>query len=164
MREVKDIADWLGYEVIDVEGESVLRYRQQSGKWCEREQRATAAEVHLYDAVRGLVATGGVGGEVWAVFAQTLGAAPDATVQQLLEAIAQLHTDNRHWREKAVGCDEELLAARREKEERLQLVEQLKADRYVAHQLSSAAYYRNQGEQNAFTIVLDALRLGRSPL
>lgn len=51
-----DTAEWLGYEVVDVEGEAVVRQRVNArGRWVEREARATAAEMKLYDAVRALV-------------------------------------------------------------------------------------------------------------
>lgn len=164
MPELKHLAEWLGIEVVMVEDEGVVRQRvTEKGLWVEREARATAVEMQLYDAVRGLVAVG-QSGDVWGLVARALGLTPEATVQELLECVAQLHADNRHWREKAVGCDEELVVARKKAAALVQNVEQLKADRWVGHRLGSPPYYRNEGEQNAFTMVLHLLKTGEYPL
>lgn len=105
MPALKDVAEWLGYEVIEVEGEHVVRQRvNEKGLWVERKARATAAEVKMYDAVRAVVID--------------------------------------------LGSVREMLT---------QEVAQLKADRYVTHPLSSAGYYRNQGEQNAFGMVIQLM-------
>lgn len=157
---VSDIAEWLGYEVIDVEGEYVLRYRQQTGRWAEREQRATDAEVRLYDAVRGLVASTTKAAHLMplARVALVLGLpARGFSFLEVLEKLAGLMADNRQLRE-------QMAVMRREKMEGLKGVEDLKAERWKAHPLSTPPYYRNEGEQNAFTMVLDLLKTGRWPL
>jgi hypothetical protein len=114
---LNELADWLGIEVIDVEGEAVVRQRINArGKWVEREARATAVEVKLYDAVRGLLGASlsGVDTLVVAKLAAVLGLGEAFTPAAVMEKLADLLADNRHWREKANGTDEALVECRGE--------------------------------------------------
>lgn len=152
MSQLKDLAEWLGYEVVDVDGEYVLRYRQQTGKWCERDQRATDAERLLYDTVRGLLATrDNAQSRMLVKLGLALGLAPQAiSFRSLAERVAALQAENRRWREQQQGWPD--------------LVKKIASERWVQHPLSSAGYYRNEGEQNAFNMVIRLLETGEWPL
>ena len=89
--------------------------------------------------------------------------AQGATVVEVIERIAGLLADNRHWREKANGTDAELVRCRKRLADLTQQVGQLKADRWTQHRLASPPYYRNEGEQNAFSMVLHLLETGEVP-
>jgi hypothetical protein len=94
MPELNALAEWLGYEVVDVEGEAVVRHRVGSrGRWVEREARATAAEVTLYDGLRALAALhGGDGGlEAMASVLRVLGLPSSATFEDALKQVVHMH-------------------------------------------------------------------------
>lgn len=99
---IVDIAEWLGFEVVDVAGEYVLRERGASRKWREREQRATDAEVHLYAAIRALMMGQGAGEDVGLrVVAKALGVdtSEGVSIKILLDSIADTLARERKYRE-----------------------------------------------------------------
>lgn len=98
MHALRDLAEWLGLEVVeDPVAGHVVRVRQQTGKWMERDLAATAQEVHLYDALRGALRAGIVGADAASVLltmAKAVGFvhAEEATLQEVFEGIANLHS------------------------------------------------------------------------
>lgn len=242
MPELNELPEWLGYEVVMDDGEAVVRHRVNArGRWVEREARATACEVRLYDAVRGLVGSTTSAAHLMplARVAQILGLGEVFTINAVMEKLAGLLADNRHWREKANGTDEELVRCRAEIVELkagarlgpkggdrnefvrqiravaarvqgsrgttfgmdyvqgavamanavlhmlneapvevlgravtrvgdgeasdpnyqpvMEAVQQIKADRFTHHPNDRSAFLRNQGEQNAFNMVISLL-------
>jgi len=235
-----DLGEWLGYEVVERDGEKVVRHRLQSGKWAERDQSATAAEEHLYAAVRALLMTPTTASDVgMRVVAKALGVPVEqegVSIKQILDSIARTLEDSRKRLEayqKAEALVNDLrvelitaqenvqrllavprvgpkggdrgelarqvrLAAKRAAEqdvsvlfrdgvERMasvvlrllgddvepldlppvnalaQQVAQLKADRWYRHPEGRAEFHRNEGEQNAFNMVLRLLETGEVP-
>lgn len=161
MPQLNELADWLGYELVHAQDtdQFVVRYRQQTGKWCVRDQPVTDAEVRLYDAVRGLVATqADPRSHGLVLLGMALGVPYEEISQRaLLERIAAMHEELRQWRE-AEALDRARWA------ERVQQIHQMKADRFVGHREGTSAYYRNEGEQHAFAMVLRFLETGEVPL
>lgn len=103
MHGLVDVAEWLGYEVIEVEGEHVVRQRVNArGAWVEREARATAAEVHLYGAVRALTMAPDALNDVGLrVVAKALGldTREGVSLRETLDGIVGLLEDARKHRE-----------------------------------------------------------------
>lgn len=103
MPELSELAEWLGVEVIDVEGEAVLRYRQKDGQWMEREQRATAEEGVLYDALRGMVATQAQSAHALLLkaVAEAAGLGNESRSMRVLAEIKATRMSREDWRKKA---------------------------------------------------------------
>lgn len=112
-----DIAEWLGYEVVGHEESYIVRRRMADGKWEQRTQYATAAEVHLYDTIRALVMSPGMPDYVgMIVVARAFGmdTSEGVSVRQLLDVIVEtLETSRKRLEayEKAEGLVNELREA-----------------------------------------------------
>lgn len=117
MPELKDLANWLGVEVVPspVTGH-VVRFRQKDGAWQERDQAATPAEVQLYDAVRGLLATlpEDFYAQMLAVLAEAVGCRPTETVAGVLERIQEVRETVRRVGERASAAERSAAGLREE--------------------------------------------------
>lgn len=116
---VVDVAEWLGYEVVENEVAGfTLRYRRQGGKWAARDQAATAAEQHLYAAVRTLVMTPTAASDVaMRVISKALGldtSLDGVSIKAMLDSIADWLARERKYREAYEKAEELVNALRTE--------------------------------------------------